>query len=200
MSKINKLKTMCGLPRNYTPTSHCFADSTHQTCCRISENKRRVTDGTGNPIGTPSDNAYSFLTIKNQHIPKKLNKYLKKTKKRSWCTCIGSNVCSNYGIDDRQEKIQYPTHIAFINVIGTDDIIVNVPIECEDYVKTKLNYPQHLTPDVVNRKFKCPPKKMKKIIRKNLKTNKQTYFFNGEPVKQNNNKKSQKRKNKSRRN
>ena len=61
MSKINKLKTMCGLPRNYTPTSHCFADSTHQTCCRISENKRRVTDGTGNPIGTPSDNAYNFV-------------------------------------------------------------------------------------------------------------------------------------------
>ena len=33
VSKKNKLMDICGLPKNYRDTSHCFNDSTHRTVC-----------------------------------------------------------------------------------------------------------------------------------------------------------------------
>lgn len=112
-SKTNKLRTRkqllkkCGLP-NIIETSHCFADSTHHTCCMLGSRAREYADSSGNPIGS--------LSVKVQNRMKK-----KKTKNNlmPWCTCTGSKVCSYYtnkfGKDDG-------THIKFIgNIDGKDE-------------------------------------------------------------------------------
>ena len=41
----------CGMPRNYRPTSHCFNDATHHTCCLLGPEARKYADASGNPIG-----------------------------------------------------------------------------------------------------------------------------------------------------
>lgn len=41
----------CGMPRNYRPTSHCFNDRTHHTCCLLGPEARKYADASGNPIG-----------------------------------------------------------------------------------------------------------------------------------------------------
>ena len=51
---IPKLLNECGLPQNYSATGHCFADSTHQTCCMLGPEARRYADDSGNPIGEAS--------------------------------------------------------------------------------------------------------------------------------------------------
>jgi hypothetical protein len=53
-NKRNKLLDTCKLPQNYDETSHCFNDSTHQTCCMLGPKARKYADSSGNPIGKAS--------------------------------------------------------------------------------------------------------------------------------------------------
>ena len=56
----------CGLPENYGPTSHCFADSTHQTCCMLGPEARAYADRSGNPIGKASERAFKEANNRNK--------------------------------------------------------------------------------------------------------------------------------------
>ena len=54
---------ICGLPMDYNPTSHCFADGTHQTCCMLGPEARKYADESGNPIGSAAKKAFKELTF-----------------------------------------------------------------------------------------------------------------------------------------
>ena len=78
--KIRKtLLQKCGLP-DILETKHCFADSTHHTCCLLGSKARQYADSTGNPIGKLSERVQG----------KKIGKLV------PWCSCTGSKVCSYY--------------------------------------------------------------------------------------------------------
>ena len=47
----------CGLPKS-SNTSHCFADSTHRTCCLLGKDARKYANESGNPIGKASEEAF----------------------------------------------------------------------------------------------------------------------------------------------
>ena len=47
--KRDKLMEVCGMPKNYNPTSHCFNDSTHHTCCMLGPKAKKYADESGNP-------------------------------------------------------------------------------------------------------------------------------------------------------
>lgn len=90
MRKRKQLLDKCGLP-DVPETQHCFADSTHHTCCMLGKKSREYADSSGNPIGTAS--------IKVQTMKKQNNNKMKNTKKLGltpWCTCTGSKVCTYY--------------------------------------------------------------------------------------------------------
>ena len=133
-NKISKLKNICGLPKNYYPTSHCFADRTHQTCCQLGPKARKYADATKNPIGEASIKAFK----------KKYGRDPKPDELTSWCTCFGSEVCSYYA-----QKFNDGTKIKFVNNPGSlTDIRENVSPQCEGYFKNKYDIRSHLTPGV----------------------------------------------------
>ena len=100
-NKIAILKELCGLPDNYSPTSHCFNDETHQTCCNLNFKSQEHSRITGNPLDNAIRGALNELNMqkRNNNKRKKLRKYVKKHSKEQgpWCTCTGSTVCGNYG-------------------------------------------------------------------------------------------------------
>jgi hypothetical protein len=111
----------CGLP-DIPETKHCFADTTHHTCCSLNTEAREYADKTGNPIGKLSEKVYQ---IKNN---KKPGEYT------TWCTCTGSKVCSYY------KNLTYDkTFIKFINFIETID---------EEEAIRILNLNKHKTPGI----------------------------------------------------
>ena len=119
-----KLLEKCGLPNN-EKTSHCFADSTHHTCCMLGPKARAYADSSGNPIGITSENAFE----------NRYGRKAKKNEKTSWCTCTGSKVCSYY-----QKKFPNDgTHIKFIGNTNTKN---------EDEGIKKMNIMRHRTPGV----------------------------------------------------
>jgi hypothetical protein len=97
--KINILYEMCGIPESHI-TQHCFQDNTHLTCCMLGNEARKYAEQSGNPIGSASEQAfyeyYGFFPSPNTLT--------------SWCTCIGSQVCSFYS-----KKFDDGTHIKFIH-------------------------------------------------------------------------------------
>lgn len=116
MSRFDKVRDnndilyeMCGLP-HIQITNHCFADTTHLTCCMLGGEARRYADQSGNPIGTAAETAFSryygFYPSYDTLTP--------------WCTCIGSGVCSYY-----TKRFNDGTHIKFIdhdgNILLTDN-------------------------------------------------------------------------------
>jgi hypothetical protein len=120
-SKRKILLEKCGLP-DIKETKHCFADTTHHTCCSLSREAREYADKTGNPIGKLSEKVFK---IKNNKEPGEYT---------TWCTCTGSKVCSFYK-DLTNEK----TFIEFINFIET--------INEEEAIKI-LNLQKHRTPGI----------------------------------------------------
>ena len=126
--------SICGLVNNYR-TSHCFNDSTHQTCCLLGSKARQYSNESGNPIGEISEEIfYKYFGKKptsNDLTP--------------WCTCIGSKVCSYYA-----NKFKDGTHIKFINDLNDDFLIYGLDSKCENKISSKLNFQSHLTPGVNN--------------------------------------------------
>jgi len=120
-TKRKMLLQKCGLP-DIAETKHCFADSTHHTCCSLSREARDYADKTGNPIGKLSEKVYE---IHNSKAPRENTK---------WCTCTGSKVCSYY-----KKKTNDNTFVDFINFLETID---------EDEGIRLLNLHKHKTPGV----------------------------------------------------
>jgi hypothetical protein len=114
----------CGLPKK----SHCFADSTHRTCCLLGKESRKYANESGNPIGKASEDAffnyYGFRPDENTLTP--------------WCTCMGSKVCSYY-----QQKFgqRDGTHIKFL-IDKKDNIIF-------DRNEQKYSIYNHSTPGII---------------------------------------------------
>lgn len=134
--KIPKLLNECGLPQNYSVTSHCFADSTHQTCCMLGPEARRYADNSGNPIGEASVLAFR----------EKYGRYPKKNELTGWCTCFGSKVCSEYA-----KKFNDGTHIKFVNnPKNKTKIRSKVHSDCEGYFRDKFSIRKHGTPGINN--------------------------------------------------
>ena len=125
------LMNLCGLPNNYTQTSHCFADGTHHTCCELGPKARKYADESGNPIGKASIKA-SLEMPKNNNTTK------------PWCTCTGSEVCSYYS-----KKFNDGTKIKFINDPNSDNIAENISNLNEKYYKNKFNIYSHKTPGII---------------------------------------------------
>ena len=130
----------CGLP-DIPQTSHCFADATHHTCCKLGSQSREYADSSGNPIGQLSVNVASYM--KNNKTHKTRNNHTKnkskskgKHKLTSWCTCTGSGVCSYY---TKRFGSKDGTHIRFIG---------NLDIKNENKAIRKLNLLRHNTPGI----------------------------------------------------
>ncbi len=124
MDKEEKRRVLlekCGLP-DIPETKHCFADSTHHTCCSLSRDARIYADKTGNPIGKLSEKVYK---IKNNKDPLEYT---------TWCTCTGSKACSYY-----KNSIDNKTFIKFINFLES----IN-----EDEAIRLLELDNHKTPGV----------------------------------------------------
>ena len=134
--KREKLMNICGLPMDYTPTSHCFADGTHQTCCMLGPEARKYADDSGNPIGTAAKKAF------NEYMGRDPNE----DELTPWCTCFGSEVCSFYS-----KKFNDGTHIRFVNNPQSDsDIRSDVSPNCEGYFRKKFSIVSHATPGINN--------------------------------------------------
>lgn len=131
-NKREKLMSICGLPSNYNETSHCFADSTHQTCCMLGPEARKYADNSGNPIGRAAE------------LANKGNSKLK-----PWCTCFGSKVCSYYS-----KKFNDGTHIKFVNNPSSPNMIrKHISPDCEGYFRDKFSIKKHGTPGINNSEF-----------------------------------------------
>jgi hypothetical protein len=103
--KRQKLLRKCGLP-DVPETQHCFADSTHHTCCMLGTKAREYADSSGNPIGALSvqvqgSNASKASKSNNEKLV-------------PWCTCTGSKVCSYYS--SKFGNVD-GTHIKFIGTL-----------------------------------------------------------------------------------
>ena len=96
----NKLLNECGLPTTYNNVSHCFNDSTHQTCCLLGPEARKYADNSGNPIGSAAKKAFYH----------KYGRHATDEDLTPWCTCFGSLVCSHYA-----NMFNDGTKIKFIN-------------------------------------------------------------------------------------
>ena len=129
----------CGMPREYGPTSHCFNDFTHHTCCLLGPEARKYADASGNPIGSASSRAFY---AKHGSMPTKEDL-------TPWCTCFGSLVCSFYA-----EKFNDGTHIKFIYqpnsdpALGAFDIPANK--DCEAKAREHFHVEAHGTPGVTD--------------------------------------------------
>lgn len=97
--KRQKPNLLCQLS-NHESVSHCFKDSTHQTCCMLGYQARRYADRTGNPIGVLSEKIFQDY----------FNEKPTKSHLTPWCTCIGSQVCTFY-----KNKFDDGTHIKFVH-------------------------------------------------------------------------------------
>ena len=132
--KRKKLMNICGLPEGYKPTSHCFADGTHQTCCMLGPEARKYADESGNPIGTAAKKAFKEYMGRDPN-----NDEL-----TPWCTCFGSEVCSFYS-----KKFNDGTHIRFVNNPQSNtDIRKEVSPNCEGYFRKKFSIAAHGTPGI----------------------------------------------------
>ena len=146
-NKRGKLMEVCGMPQNYNPTSHCFNDSTHHTCCMLGPKARKYADESGNPIGTAAKKAFKHLkkrgATENDLTP--------------WCTCFGSEVCSYYA-----NKFDDGTHIKLINNPNSVDKVAHEPShKCEGFYRDKFNVRSHGTPGVGKVNLECKNKKGK---------------------------------------
>ena len=134
----------CGLP-DIPETSHCFADSTHHTCCMLGSKAREYADSSGNPIGLLSTRVKA---IKDSQDLANNKKNFRKTKKQltPWCTCTGSKVCSYYtnkfGTTDG-------THIKFIGSISSSSA-KNSDARNEEKAISKLDIFRHRTPGIIS--------------------------------------------------
>lgn len=63
----------CGLP-NIAETQHCFADTTHHTCCMLGSKAREYADSSGNPIGSLSVKVNNKVNNTVQTIGKRKSK------------------------------------------------------------------------------------------------------------------------------
>lgn len=134
--KRQKLMNVCGLPMDYNPTSHCFADGTHQTCCMLGPEARKYADESGNPIGSAAKKAFKEYMGRDPN-----NDEL-----TPWCTCFGSEVCSFYS-----KKFNDGTHIRFVNNPQSDtDVRKDVSPNCEGYFRKKFSIIGHRTPGINN--------------------------------------------------
>ena len=134
--KRQKLMNICGLPMNYTPTSHCFADGTHQTCCMLGPEARKYADESGNPIGSAAKKAFKEYMGRDPNDDELT----------PWCTCFGSEVCSFYS-----KKFNDGTHIRFVNNPQSDtDVRKDVSPNCEGYFRKKFSIIGHRTPGINN--------------------------------------------------
>ena len=132
-TKRKKLLNACKLPENYHETSHCFNDSTHQTCCMLGPEARKYADTHGNPIGEASERAFK----------EKFGRKPKPNEKTGWCTCFGSEVCSYYA-----NKFN-DSHIEFLNnPKSATKVVKNVSPKCEGYWRDKFKVNRHRTPSV----------------------------------------------------
>ena len=123
-----KLLKKCGLP-DIPETSHCFADSTHHTCCMLGPKARQYSNSTGNPIGSLSVKVQKGKMTKNKLTP--------------WCTCTGSKVCTYYS---KKFGKKNNTHIKFIGTLSNK----TKNNKNENKAITKLGIYKHLTPGVYN--------------------------------------------------
>ena len=125
MSKRSVLMEKCGLPDTYE-TSHCFNDSTHQTCCHLGPEARKYADNSGNPIGKASLKAFYD----------KNNRHAENDELTPWCTCFGSKVCSYYA-----DKFNDGTHIEFLNDMKTNDVLKSKAMDkFKEYTFGKYNH------------------------------------------------------------
>jgi len=130
----------CGLPTDDEATSHCFADSTHHTCCTLGPEAREYADASGNPIGSASVRAFEVL---NGVLPGTNDT-------TAWCTCFGSLVCGNYASmfpdDGTAVKFIYNKDSAE----GEPEAAVNIPKsrECEEKTRNFYNVMAHMTPGI----------------------------------------------------
>ena len=155
MSKRSVLMEKCGLPETYE-TSHCFNDSTHQTCCHLGPEARKYADNSGNPIGKASLKAFYD----------KNNRHAKDDELTPWCTCFGSKVCSYYA-----DKFNDGTHIEFLNDMKTNDVLKNIPnkVGCEDWSRKSLDIVTHNTPGIIGTSGdSCSKDDIKSIIRETI--------------------------------
>ena len=150
MSKKNKLMEVCGLPKNYRDTSHCFNDSTHHTCCMLGPEARKYADSSGNPIGTAAKKAFKAHMKRNA----------KDSDLTPWCTCFGSEVCSFYS-----KKFNDGTHIKLINNPSSGTQVAKKPSsDCEGFFRDHFNVSSHGTPGV--NKVSKPNKKCNSELKK----------------------------------
>ena len=124
--------SICGLVNNYN-TSHCFSDSTHQTCCLLGSKARKYSNESGNPIGEISEKIF-FKYFGKKPTANDLT---------PWCTCIGSKVCSYYA-----KKFNDGTHIKYINDLNNKFLIYGFNTKCEKKIASLLNFNSHLTPGI----------------------------------------------------
>ncbi len=144
--KIRKLKEMCGIPLNDPSTQHCFNDGTHQTCCLLGPEAREYADKSGNSIGDLSVKSTNKFYQQNPDKTKTNNL-------TSWCTCLGSRVCSYYA-----KKFNDGTKVKFINHRKNNEVAIEPPSYCEGYYGNKFNTKKHLTPGllkILKAKSKC---------------------------------------------
>lgn len=126
--------------------SHCFMEhDTHNTCCMMDKKTRDENDAKGNPIGAASLAAFRAINGDIEDSEDLLT---------PWCTCFGSQVCSNYA-----SKPGYKTGIKFVNdcgcaggtpglgycmaTISKDNIY-----SCEAWAREQYKMPSHATPGV----------------------------------------------------
>jgi hypothetical protein len=60
----------CGLP-DIAETQHCFADTTHHTCCMLGSKARAYADASGNPIGSLSEKVNNKVPVIGKRNTKK---------------------------------------------------------------------------------------------------------------------------------
>lgn len=118
----------CGLHKNGN-TSHCFADSTHRTCCLLGKESRKYANESGNPIGKASEDTFFKYHGVRPH----------ENMLTPWCTCMGSKVCSYYQQRFGQRD---GTHIKFLND-KQDNIIL-------DRNEQKYSIYNHKTPGIIS--------------------------------------------------
>ena len=119
----------CGLP-DIAETQHCFADTTHHTCCMLGSKARAYADASGNPIGSLSEKV-------NNKVPA-MGKRNTKKGLVPWCTCTGSKVCSYYTNKFGKED---GTHIKFIGTGKTKN---------EALAISEMSLMKHGTPGIKN--------------------------------------------------
>ena len=134
--KIKKLKEMCGIPLNDSSTNHCFADGTHQTCCLLGPEARKYAEETRNRIGDLSVKSTEKFYQQNPNKTKTNNL-------TSWCTCLGSRVCSYYA-----KKFNDGTRVKLINDRNSNDVAIEPPSYCEAHYGNKFKTLKHRTPGI----------------------------------------------------